>query len=63
VSHVRFTRPDGGPCEINPDNVDDVQPVRPGIYHPSAKTLIVAGGAPQVVTEAFEDVCRKLGWA
>ena len=63
MSGVRFTRPDGGPCAINPDHVDDVQPVRPGIYAESAKTLIISDGVTQVVTEDFDDVCRKLGWA
>lgn len=62
MSGVRFTRPDGGPCAINSDNVEDVQPVRPGIYAPAAKTLIIEGGTTQVVTEDFETVCHKLGW-
>jgi hypothetical protein len=39
-----------------------VQPVRPGIYAPAAKTLIIEGGTTQVVTEDFETVCHKLGW-
>jgi hypothetical protein len=57
---VRFTRPDGRPCFIDPDTVEEVT-VAAGTGHSNANTCIACEAATQYVTEGIEDVIKKLG--
>jgi hypothetical protein len=57
---IRFTRPDGKPCYIDPNSVQEVT-VAEGIGHGNAKTAIVGAAFTQYVIEDLSDVLHKLG--
>jgi hypothetical protein len=57
---IRFTRPDGKPCYIDPDSVQEVT-VAEGTGHGNAKTAIVGEAFTQYVIENLGDVLHKLG--
>lgn len=57
---VRLTRPDGRPCFIDPETVQEVTAAA-GTGHDNARTCIVCEAATQYVTEEIEDVLKKLG--
>jgi uncharacterized protein YlzI (FlbEa/FlbD family) len=60
VSFKRFTRPDGRPALINPDNVEEV--TSPMDYHPpgSGAVIRLVDGNFQIVRETVEEVEEKL---
>jgi hypothetical protein len=57
---IRFTRPDGRPCYIDPVSVQEVT-VAEGTGHSNAKTAIVGAAFTQYVIEDLSDVLHKLG--